>query len=530
MSKNYLKKAKYAQLSRAVGTKANMRKEERKRLRRLPEAAETGFIPDAAAGFGAEPHSKNEAKEVAKRAEHAVAELEITAPEQGVQPEVDPSLGKPATKANLLLFTLPTMLSMLVMSTMGVVDNVFVSRLINPIAMGAVGIVWPFISFALAIGFMLGVGGNALVARKIGEGLHHQARENFSLITLTAFILSIVVSVVGLLAPDFILNILGVDDFLRPMAMDYLTPMLYFMPMIILGMAFQQFLITEGKAYIIAISTVVSGLTSAGLNYVFIYQMDMGLRGASFASSIGFTIPTVIGLVYFTFMRKGNLYFVMPKFDYMALGRACVNGASEMVTMLAASITATLMNNVIIRIEGPEAVAASAIMFAAVGVFSALFVGYASGVAPIISYNYGKGDTQNLRRTYVNSLQLIGVISVASIGIAWLFTNPIIWVFDVPVGTNMHDMARRGTRILALGFVFMGINAFASMWFTALNNGLVSSILSFFRTLVFVAAAVAVLPRIFGLNGAWAATPVAEVLGIAMTIAAFKLMKKKYKY
>jgi len=499
MSKNYIKKAKYANLSKAVGTKVNIRKE------------------------------VNKAKRIAKMAAHENKNIEATTG-QVEQVETDASLNKKATWGFLLKFSLPTMLSMLLMNTMGIVDGIFVSRLIDPIALAAVGLVFPFISFALAIGFMLGVGGNALVAKKIGEGRALEAKQNFSMITLVAFILSVAVSVVGIVFPDFVLNILGVDDFVRPMALEYMTPMLYFMPMIILGMVFQQFLITEGKAYIIAITTMASGLTSAGLNYVFIYIMDMGLQGAAAASSIGFTIPAVVGIAYFTFMRKGNLYFISPTFDFMALGRTCVNGASEMVTMLASSITAVLMNNVLMRLYGPEAVAASGIMFAAMGIFTAIFWGYASGVMPIISYNYGKNDTHNLKMVYKKSLWLVGIISTISIGLAWLFTNPFIWIYEIPVYIPMHNMAFRGIRIMALSFTLMGFNAFASMWFTALNNGVVSSLLSFFRTLVFTAIAFTIMPEIFGLDGAWAAIPVVEIVSISMTITAFKLMKKKYRY
>ncbi|MCL2397190.1 MAG: MATE family efflux transporter [Defluviitaleaceae bacterium] len=443
---------------------------------------------------------------------------------------METSISKKATWGYLLKFSLPTIISMLLMSTFGIVDGIFVARLIDPIALSAVGIVFPFFAFVMAIGFMLGVGGNALVAKKIGAGLETEARVNFSLIALTAFILSVLVAVVGIAFPSFILNILGANDFVYDMALEYMMPLLYFLPAIILGMAFQQFLITEGKAHIITITTVASGLTSAGLNYVFIYLMDMGLRGAAIATSIGFTLPAIIGLLYFTFKRSGNLYFVKPKFEIRVLGRACINGASEMVTMLATSITSVLMNNILMRLQGPEAVAAAGIMFAAMGIFTALFVGFSSGIAPIISYNYGKGDTENLKRVYINSLWLIGIISTLSIGLAWLLTNPIISVYDVPVGTAIYDMAFVGTRILAAGFVFMGFNTFSSMWFTALNNGLVSSVLSFFRTLVFVVIAFLILPEIFGLNGAWVAMPAAELLGIGLTIFFFKKMKRKYNY
>ena len=442
------------------------------------------------------------------------------------------SISKNPTWGHLLKFSLPTVLSLLIMSTFGMVDGIFVSRLIDPIALAPLSIVFPFLSFVMAIGFMLGVGGNALIAKKIGEGLEKEGRENFSLITLVAFIASIVIAFIGIFFPDFILNILGADYFLRDMSLSYMQPLLWFMPAIVLGMVFQQFLITVGKAHYSAVTALVGGLISAGLNFLFIYVMEMGLQGAALATSIGYTLPALVGLVYFTFKRSGSLYFVRPKLDLRAIGRSCINGASEMVTILAASITTVMMNNILMDIEGGghEAVGAAAIMFAGMGIFSALFVGYSSGVAPIISYNYGKGDTDNLKKAYSNSLRLITILSIVSVGFAFLFGDLLIGVYDIPVGTPMHDMARIGLRFLAGGFVFMGINSFASIFFTALNNGVVSSILSLFRTLIFVAIAFLTLPVLFGLNGAWAAIPAAEIMGIVMTVIFLKLMKKRYSY
>jgi len=419
---------------------------------------------------------------------------------------------------------------MLIMSTFGIVDGIFVSRLIDPIALAPVSVVFPFLSFAMSIGFMLGVGGNALIAKKIGAGLISEGRENFSFITLVTFILSVIMMLIGLSFPDFILNILGADGFVRDMAMDYMRPLLIFMPMIMLGLVFQQFLITVGKAHYGAITALLGGLTSAGLNFLFIYVLDMGLQGAALATSIGYTIPAVVGLAYFTFIRSGSLYFVVPRLDFMALGRACINGASEMVTMLSTSIVTVLMNNVLLDLGGAEAQAAAGIMFAGMGIFSALFVGYSSGVAPIISYNYGKGDADNLKKSYTNSLRLIGVLSIIAVGLALMSTDLLMWIYDVPAGIPMHDMAATGFRFVTAGFILMGFNSFASMFFTALNNGLVSSVLSLFRTLIFFAIAIVLLPVFFGLNGAWAATPAAEVLGIAMTIFFFKKMKGKYGY
>ncbi|MDR2166441.1 MAG: MATE family efflux transporter [Clostridiales bacterium] len=446
-------------------------------------------------------------------------------------PKAAESIARTPTKGHLLKFALPTVLSMLIMSTFGIVDGIFVSRLVDQAALAATTIIFPFLAFVLAVGFMLGVGGNALIAKKIGAGQKEEGRQNFSLIVLVAFIVSIIIAIVGIAFPSFIINnILGADDFIYPMALTYLQPLLYFMPAIVLGMVFTQFLITEGKAHISAIVSLASGLTSAGLNYVFIYLMDLGLQGAALATSIGYTLPAIVGLAYFTFMRGGNLYFVRPRLDFRALGRTCINGASEMVSMLATSVTATIMNNILMRIHGFEAAAAAAIIFAGFGIFTSLFIGYSSGIAPIVSYNFGKEDADNLKLAFKNSLRILGIVSVAAIALAWLSTDLLLRVYDIPAASPIHEMTTQGLRIISVGFVFMALNTFGSMFFTALNNGLVSTTISFFAAFVFVAAAYAVLPAIFGVTGAWMSIPAAETLAIGVTIFFLLKMRKRYNY
>ncbi|MCL2855725.1 MAG: MATE family efflux transporter [Defluviitaleaceae bacterium] len=446
------------------------------------------------------------------------------------RPKAEENITKTPTKAHLLKFSLPTILSMLIMSTFGIVDGIFVSRWIDQGALAAVSLVFPFLGFVMAIGFMLGVGGNAMVAKKIGEGKEVEGRQNFSLISLAALIVSAALALIGIFAPDFVMGILGVDAYLRSMALEYMMPLVYFLPFIVLGMVFQQFLITAGKAHYSAITALVGGLTSAGLNFLFIYIMDMGLQGAATATSIGYTLPALVGLIFFTFNRKGNLHFVMPKFDIRALVRTCINGASEMVTMLSTSIVVVIMNNVLMEVADFMAVAAASVMFAGMGIFSSLFIGYSSGVAPITSYNFGKGDTDNLKLSYKNNLIIIGALSVVATGLAFLLVNPLIGVYGFEVGTPIHEMARTGFMFIAVSFVLMAYNSFGTMFFTALNNGVVSSLLSLFRTLVFPTLAFLVLPNIWGLNGVWAAMPVAELLGITLTIGFFKVMKKRYNY
>ena len=476
-------------------------------------------------------------------------DTQTVAPHDPLPPEThdkaSEAIAKKPTKVNLLKFAFPTILSMIIMSTFGTVDGIFVSRWIDQSALSAVGLVWPFMSFVASIGFMLGVGGNALIAKKIGEGKEKEGRQNFSLIVLVAFGASLVVSTVGFAAPDFILWILGVNEFMRPMAVEYMRPLLFFLPAAVLGMALQQFLITVGKAHYSAVMSLIAGATSAGLNFLFINRMGMGLQGAAFATGIGMTIPAVVGIIVFSFARKGSLYFVRPRFNLdglKAIGRSCVNGASEMISMLAASITAVLMNNVLMDKDYTGmAVAASAIMWAGMGIFASLFMGYSSGVAPIISYNYGKGDKAHLRRAFRNSLRIIALLAILAVGLAYLSTNALLWIYDVPatfwiyeiglyLDNPLHEMVRNGYLFIIGAFLLMGFNGFGTMFFTALNNGIVSSIMSLSNGFLFFLVALFTLSSWFGINGVWAAVPAAEGMQVFVTFGFLFALGRRYGY
>ena len=444
-------------------------------------------------------------------------------------PPVDTALDRPITTRWLIKFSLPTMLGMLFMSTFTVIDGIFAARLISPAAFAATNIVWPFAALVMAIGFMLSMGGSAVVAKLLGENKRQEARGIFTMLTLVTLIGSAVIAAFGILFPDLLLNILGVDEFLRAPALEYLQPLLFMLPMAMVGFFIQQFFITEGKPNFGFVSALAGGLVNLGLNFLLIWHLDMGLRGAAISTTIGWSVPAVIGLVYFACKTDAVLRFAKPIWDFRKLGRSAYNGASEMVTMLAGSITGAVMNNILIRLAGYEGVAAVGIMMVGQMVLMSLFLGYATGVAPIISYLFGRQDRVRMRRLFRRSLVIILVAAAISIVAGWFAAVPLSLIY-VPAGTPIYAMAVAAFRFTLIGFLFMGINGFASIMFTALSNGLVSGALAFFRSLVFVLAMLAVLPALLGVNGVWLALPAAELLALGMSIFFFMKMRRKYGY
>ncbi|MCL2216945.1 MAG: MATE family efflux transporter [Defluviitaleaceae bacterium] len=454
----------------------------------------------------------------------------------------DPSLEKNITPWFLLKFALPTIISMAGMGIFGVVDGIFAARFIDAYALSAVGLVSPFMMFALSIGFMLGIGGNAFVAKEIGEGNFAHARKDFTLISIAVVVLSVALSAIGLIFPEVILNILGVDAEIFDISRTYLITILPFVPLGVLGNAFQQFMITEGKAHISMISTVVSGLVGVLLNYVFIYQMGMGLQGAGLSTGIGYALPAITGFVFFIYNRfnkNGILYFVIPKLKLFVLGKAATNGLSEMVTMMSASITATVMNNVLMDLDGPMAVAAVGVIGAVQGLAANIYIGYSSGIAPIISYNYGKRDFDKVKRIVRISLIIVSSLAITLGVLAFAFPHLLISIYDIdPViyfdgfimSLPIYDMAFTGIRLVAFGFVFMAINNFISIMFTSLNDGRISGVIALFNGFIFTITFILLFSHLWGVTGVFVSLPAQDAATLLIAGYMFFRFRKKFNY
>lgn len=431
--------------------------------------------------------------------------------------------------ATLIKFTLPTIISNVFMSIYSTIDGIFVSNFIGTDALSAVNIVMPFLMISIAIGTMMGTGGSALVSKTLGESKHKKARENFTLLIISTITLASIISIVGLIFRKPLLYMLGANDLIYKFCESYAVPLFIIVPFSILGILFQMFFIVEGKPNLGMISSIIGGIINLILDYVLIVQLNFGLAGAAIATGLGYAFPTLVGIIFFLTNRQGTLYTVKPKFDIQVITKTLSNGLSEMVTMLSLSIATIAMNNIVIRIAGIDGVSAITIISYTQSILASIYIGYATGIAPIISFNFGKQNSENLKKIYKISLITIAVVSILTLIFSFLLSNPVIKIFSKD-NEQVFNLAFVGFRIFSFSFLFMGINIFASSMFTALNNGIISAILSFFRTLGFLLIPLIILPNIFGIFGVWFATPVSELLSIVMTFIFFNKYKKIYNY
>lgn len=442
---------------------------------------------------------------------------------------MDNSLDKNISTGFLLKFALPSIIIMVFSSIYSIIDGIFVSNLIGTDALSAVNIIMPVITFTIAIGTMMSTGGNAIIAKKMGEKNSAEARSDFSLIIVIAISMSIVFCIIAFIFNKPLLGFLGANDAIYKYCYEYLIPTLIFLPFTLFAILFQTFFITAGKAHLGLIFSVVGGVSNIFLDYLLIKVMNIGIAGAAIATGIGYSIPGILGLLYFILQRKGSLYLVKPKFNFDTIKNTCINGSSEMVSTLSAGIVTLLLNNILMKMAGSDGVASITVILYVQMLLSAIYMGYSIGTAPLISFNYGKGDDIRLKRIYSISLKSISIFSIAVFIFGLTQTNVLVSLF-VNEGTEVYNLASSGFKLFSFSFLFMGINIFASSLFTAFSNGKVSAILSFLRTLVFVVVLLLVLPTIIGVTGVWIAIPLAELLALIVSIYNFRKFKCIYNY
>lgn len=438
------------------------------------------------------------------------------------------SISKDFNFVSLLKFALPTIIMMIFMSLYSIVDGIFVSNFVGTDALSATNIVYPIINIIIGVAIMFSTGGSAIIARKIGEDKIDKAREYFSLIIVTSVIIGIIIAITGIVFIKPIVYILGGRDSLVGYCYTYLAILLVFAPASILQLMFQTLFVTAGKPNIGLILTLLSGITNAVFDYIFIVPMQMGIAGAALATAMGYMLPSIFGVIYFT-SKKNNLYFTKFKVNFKVIKESCFNGSSEMVTNISSGIITFLFNIIMINYLGEDGVAAITIVLYAQFLFTALYIGFSLGIAPVISYNYGSNNINQLKKIFKICIAFIIVSSVLVFGVSILFSTNIVSIFSRK-GTKVYDIAINGFILFSLSYLFAGINIFTSAMFTAFSNGKISAIISFMRTFVFIILGIILLPKFLDVDGVWLAVPFAELLTILMSVMYLKKEKVNYHY
>ena len=429
----------------------------------------------------------------------------------------------------LLRFTLPSIVMMIFISIYGVVDGLFVSNYAGKEALTAINLIMPYIMTFGCFGFMLGTGGTALISKTLGEGKKEKANEYFSLLTAVCVILGLALTVISLLLLRPVAILMGAEGAILDYCMTYGFIVLPATTAYILQFSFQSYCVAAEKSNLSLIMTVASGVCNILLDAIFVAVLDWGLPGAAAATAISQFVGAVIPLFYFARKNPSLLQFRKFSFDGKALLRTVTNGSSELMSNLSMNIVAMLYNLQLIRYAGEDGVAAYGVIMYVNLVFMAAFIGFAIGTAPLIGYNHGAQNEKELKNLFRKSMVVLSVTSLVMAASAVLLAGPLSQIF-VGYDEKLMEMTVRGFAIYALSFLFSGFNMFGSSMFTAFNNGLISAVISFVRTLVCQIAAVMLLPLIFDLDGIWMSIVVAELAAVLLTIFCFIKFRKKYQY
>ena len=436
------------------------------------------------------------------------------------------------TYSKLIRFTLPSIGMMIFISIYTIVDGFFVSNFAGDIPFKALNLIFPFLMILGTVGFMFGTGGTAIVAKKMGEGDNQKANEYFSLFVYLTFVLGIIFEILGIIFIRPIAILLGATGELLENCVLYGTIILLSLPFLVLQYLFQSFVIAAEKPKIGLFITIAAGLTNMILDAILVVSLpqEIKLAGAAIATSVSQFIGGFVPLIYFA-RKKNNsiLKLGKTKIYFKPILKACINGSSEFMSNIAMNIVAMLYNIQLIKYAGTDGIAAYGVMLYIGMIFSGAFIGYTIGSAPIISYHFGAKNFDELKNVRKKGMIIIGIAGVVMLILAELFAMPLSKIF-VSYNETLIDMTVHGFRIYSFVFPFMGFAIMGSGFFTALNDGTTSAIISFLRTLVFQIGAVMLLPLICKLDGIWLSVVVAEIMAVLFTGVFFIIKRKKYNY
>lgn len=433
------------------------------------------------------------------------------------------------TYKKLIRFVLPSVIMMIFTSIYGVVDGLFVSNFVGKTAFAAINLIMPFLMGLSALGFMIGTGGSAIIAKTLGEGKRELANEYFSMLVYVTIIVGIIIAVFGCLFIRPVTALLGASGSLADNCVLYGRILFLSLTPFMLQNVFQSFFVTAEKPKLGLYVTIAAGLANMVLDFLFIVVFKWGLAGAAVATAASEYMGGLLPVFYFLRRNKSLLQLGRTNFNKGILLKTCANGSSELMTNLSMSVVNALYNFQLIRFAGEDGVAAYGTIMYVNFIFISIFLGYSIGSAPITGYHYGARNHKELKSLLKKSLFLVTVWGLLLSLAAQLLASPLADIF-VGYDKSLFDMTRHGFRLYGLSFLICGFNIFASSFFTALSNGAVSAAISFLRTLVFQITVVLVLPLLLGIDGVWLAVTAAEGMTLIVTATFFIRKRKQYHY
>lgn len=436
------------------------------------------------------------------------------------------SIKKQFDFSSLIKFSLPTIGMMLFLSIYIIIDAFFVANYIGSDGVAVLNISYPFYQLIAAFGMMFATGGSAFLAAEMGKGKEEVVNGDFTFIVVASIIVGIIFMIIGLVFIDPVLGFLGTPKSLYEDTKIYTMVTSAFGPVIVFKQASNLLLITAGQPRLGLRASLIGGIFNIALDYLFIVVLKWGIIGAALGTCLAMAFAAAVGFRFFM-NENASIHFAKPRIIWSTLLKVSGNGASEMVTQLSIGITTLMFNYILLDLAGTNGVAAISIIVYIQFIMLSVFLGYSSGVAPIISYNYGAQKKEDLHRLLIYCIKFITIVEIIVIIIAYSSTDLLVGLF-VSRDNPTYELARNGLIIFSISYIFNGYTIFASSFFTALNNGKISAFLSFLKNLLLQVACLIILPKLIGINGVWLAVPISE--GIAFVISLIYIIKYRKVY
>lgn len=433
------------------------------------------------------------------------------------------------TMARLLRFTFPSVVMLVFTSVYGVVDGLFVSNFTGKTAFAAVNFIMPVLMLLGGAGFLFGTGGGALIAKTLGEGDQKKADETFSLVVYAAAFCGAVIAAASFFALPAVVSFLGAEGDLLEASVRYGRIVCATLPLYIMQYEFQCLFAVAGKTNLGLFVTVATGCTNMALDALFVAGFGWGLEGAAVATAIAQGVGGIVPIVYFSRKNASTLRLGTCRLDFSALAKTITNGSSELVNSVSASVVGMLYNVRLLKYAGENGVASYGVLMYVGFIFNAVFIGYSVGASPVVGFHYGAQDHKELRGLRKKSLAIVAVCAVCMFAAGRVFARPLAGIF-VGYDAALLEQTVRAFGIFSFSFLLSGFSIFGSSFFTALNDGLTSALISFLRTFVFQCAAVLLLPLLFSTDGIWLSCPAAELASTATTALFLLAKRRRYGY
>ena len=429
----------------------------------------------------------------------------------------------------MLRFTLPSIIMMIFTSIYGVVDGFFVSNYVGKTPFAAINFIMPVLMILGALGFMFGTGGSALISKYFGEGNSKKANSTFSMLVYITIITGIAIALIGIITISPVASLMGAKGQMHSDCVLYSKIILAALPFFMLQVAFQTLFVTAQKPVLGLYSTVISGITNMILDALFMAVFGWGIAGAALATAIAQAVGGLVPIIYFVRPNTSLLRLSKPELNFKALFKICTNGSSELMTNLSMSIVGILYNLQLMKYAGENGIAAYGVLMYVNFVFLSAFIGFSVGIAPVVSFHFGAKNHSELKSLLKKSMVVISIFAVSMFILAEVLASPLSHTF-VGYDADLTKLTLKGFLIFSFSFLFAGYAIFISAFFTALNDGLTSAIISFLRSMVFQIINVIVLPVFWGINGIWISVIVAEFMAVLLSVMFLIIKKKKYNY